>query len=396
MRVVHLADLHLGFRQYQRLTPSGINQREADVTATLHRAIDQVIACAPDLIVVAGDVFHTVRPSNTAILEAFRAIGRLREQLPDTTIIMVAGNHDAPRTAETRCILQLFRELGVLVADTRAEVFEVPAHDAVVLAVPDVPGLERPPLVPPRAATHRVLLLHGEVAGMLPLHAAATDRATVEIPVEALHADQWSYIALGHYHVHREVAPRAWYSGSIDYTSSNPWGELHEEREQRVPGKGFVEHDCATGTHRFHAVATSRPLLDLPALDADGLSPQQLDAAIAQRVATAPGGIDDRIVRLVVHNAPRALIRDLDVAAQREYRARTVHFHLDARRPAARTRTAPDGTLPRRTLAMMLTDHLRDCALAGGVDRSAFLARGLQLLQDAEDAAAAAMPVLEH
>jgi hypothetical protein len=31
LRLVHLADLHLGYRQYQRLTPRGINQREADV-----------------------------------------------------------------------------------------------------------------------------------------------------------------------------------------------------------------------------------------------------------------------------------------------------------------------------------------------------------------------------
>ena len=34
MRLVHLSDLHLGYRQYQRLTPGGINQREADVAAT--------------------------------------------------------------------------------------------------------------------------------------------------------------------------------------------------------------------------------------------------------------------------------------------------------------------------------------------------------------------------
>ena len=52
MRLVHLSDLHLGFRQYQRLTPTGINQREADVAATASRAVAQIIACAPDLIVV--------------------------------------------------------------------------------------------------------------------------------------------------------------------------------------------------------------------------------------------------------------------------------------------------------------------------------------------------------
>ena len=67
MRLVHLSDLHLGFRQFQRQTPAGINQREADVAASFARAIDRLIAIAPDVVLVGGDVFHTVRPTNTAI-----------------------------------------------------------------------------------------------------------------------------------------------------------------------------------------------------------------------------------------------------------------------------------------------------------------------------------------
>ena len=97
MRLVHLSDLHLGFRQYQRLTPGGINQREADVGDTFQRAMMQIAELEPDVIVVGGDVFHTVRPSNPAILRAFRVFSALRDRLPDTPVIMVAGNHDAPR-----------------------------------------------------------------------------------------------------------------------------------------------------------------------------------------------------------------------------------------------------------------------------------------------------------
>ncbi|HYS70260.1 MAG TPA: metallophosphoesterase, partial [Gemmatimonadaceae bacterium] len=56
MRLVHLADIHLGFRQYQRQTPAGLNQREADVAASMRNVIDKVIELKPDLVLIAGDV----------------------------------------------------------------------------------------------------------------------------------------------------------------------------------------------------------------------------------------------------------------------------------------------------------------------------------------------------
>ena len=397
MRLVHLSDLHLGFRQYQRLTPTGINQREADVAATVSRAVAQIIACAPDLIVVGGDVFHTVRPSNPAILHAFRTFSALRDRLPDTPIVMVAGNHDAPRTSETGCILRLFREIDVHVADAKAELFTFAGRSLAVLAVPDVPGIDRPPFVPPEGYEHTVLLLHGEIAGMLPAHAAPADRAAIEIDPAELHAEQWSYVALGHYHVYREVATRAYYSGSLDYTSSNPWGELREEREQRIPGKGFIEHDLVSGAHRFHPVAPSRPLLDLEPIDASGMGATDVDSALRARVDSAIGGIDERVVRVTVRNIARHIVRELNHDALREYRKRAMHFHLDARRPEVLARRGKGEGAPgrRATLPELVAERLHERPLPAGVDREQLVSLGLRYLQQAEDAAMAALPVLE-
>lgn len=398
MRLVHLSDLHLGFRQYQRLTPAGINQREADVAATVQRAIAQIVALSPDVIVVGGDIFHSVRPSNPAILHAYRVFSMLRDRLPDASIIMVAGNHDAPRTLETGCILRLFREIGIHVADAKAELFAFPSKSLAVLAVPDVPGIDRPPLLPPEGYTHRVLLMHGELRGMLPAHAAPADRAAIEIPVEELNAESWSYVALGHYHVYREVATRSYYSGSIDYTSSNPWGELREQHDHRVPGKGFIEHDLTTGFHKFHPVAPSRALLDLEPIDASGMGATELDAALRARVDTAAGGIDDRVVRATVRNVPRHVVRELDHAALREYRKRAMHFHLDTRRPEplVRKRTGEGSPGRRATLPEILAERLQERALPPGIERDVLVTTGLRYLQQAEDAASAAMPVVDN
>ena len=391
MRLVHLSDLHLGYRQYQRQTPAGINQREADVASAFTRAIDRTIALRPDLIVLGGDIFHTVRPTNPAILHAFAQFSRLRAALPETPVVMVAGNHDTPRSTETGCILRLFRPLGVDVVDLEPQRLAYPALGASVLAVPDAPGMARPKLDADPDARWNVLLLHGEVEGMLPAGAASVDRAGIEFTREELGLRQWSYVALGHYHVHREIAPNAFYAGSLDYTSANPWGELQEEREGGLPGKGFIEYDLAAGTHRFHHVEPSRTLLDLPGIHARGMSAQELDAAIRERVEGADGGIDDRIVRLVVRDVPRHVARELDHRALRDYRRRALHFHLDTRKPELVRHVGASGPGTRRpSLADTVREKLRTRVLPGDVDREALVALGLKYLEEADAVVAAA------
>jgi len=91
MKIAHLADVHLGFRQYQRQTPNGINQREADVSNAFERAVDGVISYDPDVLLLAGDLFHSVRPTNHAILYAFGQFKRIRETCPDLQIVIIAG-----------------------------------------------------------------------------------------------------------------------------------------------------------------------------------------------------------------------------------------------------------------------------------------------------------------
>src|ERR1051325_8579139 len=210
MRLVHLSDLHLGYRQDQRLTPTGVNQREADVAKTFAAAVDRIIELAPDAVLVAGDVFHTVRPTNQAILHAFLQFARLVHQLPGAIVIIVAGNHDIPRAAGTGGILPLLGQLGIHVADRAPRRLDFADPGLSVLAVPDIPGA-RPSLTPDPSARYNVLLLHGAVEGTLPAYIAASDRAAIEISHEELGAAQWDYVALGHYHVYREIAQTAYY-----------------------------------------------------------------------------------------------------------------------------------------------------------------------------------------
>jgi DNA repair protein SbcD/Mre11 len=382
MRLAHLADLHLGFRQYQRQSSAGNNQREADVARAARHAIDAVIEAAPDVILIAGDVFHQVRPSNPMILFALRELTRLRAALPATPVVMIAGNHDLPRAAETGCILALFRTIGITVVEHEPERLRFPALDLALFAVPDRLGQPLPALTTDASARWNVLLLHGEVQGVLPDRAVMVDRTPSEVTVDELQAAEWDYVALGHYHVHRQVAERSWYAGSLDYVSTNAWGEIAEQRQHAVPGKGFVLHDLATGAHTFVPVATERRFLDLEPVDARALAPADVDALVADRIAQVPGGIEDAVIRLVVREIPRHVARDLDHKAIRDYKRRALHFQLDTRKPElVRTRTGSGAGGPRPSLPMLVKEKLEARVLTADVDRAAFVALGLDYLQ---------------
>ncbi len=388
MRLVHLSDLHLGYRQYQRLTPGGVNQREADVAATFRAAIDRIIGLGPDVVVVAGDVFHSVRPTNQAILHAFIQFGRLAHALPDTIVVLVAGNHDTPRSAETGGILQLFAQLGLHVVDREARRLAFPERGLSILAVPDVPNMVRPSLTPDPDAPINVLVLHGEVQGMLPANVTATDRASVEISHEELGASRWDYVALGHYHVYREVAPNAYYSGSIDYTSANTWGELYEERIAGIGGKGFIECDLTTGEHRFHVLPPARPLVDLPPVGARGLSAADVDERIRSAVDACDGGIDEKIVRITVRDVPRHVSRELDHRAIREYKRRALNFQLDLRRPELLRLHGTGAPGRRPSLNEIVREKLLARTLDPDVDRAALVERALVYLDEAQSTTA--------
>lgn len=386
MKLAHIADPHLGVRQYHRQTPSGINQREADIAHAFRAAIDGVIEARPDAVVVAGDLFHSVRPTNGAIVFAFRQFQRLREALPQAPIVLIAGNHDTPRSVETGSILRLFEELGVDVAADEARRLVYPHLDLSVLAVPHqalVSG-ERPLLRPEGSERHRVLVLHGEIEGVLPGERSAAEYGGALIALPELDADAWTYVALGHYHVRRQVARRAWYAGVLEYVSPNLWGELVEEHRHGIPGKGWLLADLDAGGVAFMPVPAARGILDLEPIEAEGLSAAAVDALITLRLRAVPGGIADRIVRLRVLDIPRHVARELDHAAIRTYRNEALHLHLDLRRPEVNRMVGVGAPGRRQTLPELVGSYLARRPLPAELDREAFVRLGERLMDAVE------------
>jgi exonuclease SbcD len=383
VKLAHIADPHLGIRQYHRQTPGGINQREADVARAFRTAIDGVIAAVPDAVVIAGDLFHSVRPTNAAIVFAFQQFQRLREALPAAPIVLIAGNHDTPRSVETGSILRLFEEVGVDVATTEPRRLVYPELDLSVFAVPrqSVLAADRPALIPEGPQKRHVLLVHLEVEGEYSPHRGAEDYGGAVLTRRELHLEDWTYVALGHYHTQHQVARNAWYAGALDYIGPNVWGERADETDHGDHGKGWLLVDLERGRVERRPVPAAREILDLEPVQAEGQSAAALDALIAGRITAIPGGIANKIVRLRVLDIPRHAARELNHAAIRGYKADALHFHLDLRRPEVHRTTGMGGPGRRQTLPDLVHAYLSNRPLPAELDRAAFVRLGQEFME---------------
>ena len=329
MRIAHIADPHLGYRAYNRITSQGINRREADAFKAFQSAMAKVAQIRPDLILIAGDMFHVVRPSNLTIQHTFSEFAALRAKT-DAPIVIVGGNHDSPRSADTGCILDLLANLpGIHVAHSEYVQVKLDNLDTSVFclchrALPHVSSLK---IEPDPSSKRNILLAHGTVEGVI-RHAYDL----FELSRSQVITDDWDYIAFGHYHCFTELAPNAYYAGSLEYTSTSIWNETNVQ-------KGFIEYDLdERKLVKFHNIDT-RDVIDLRPIDANGVTADDLNTMMERRMESIEGGHADKIVRLVVEQLPRSVQADLDFALVRRIRAEALHFELQLRPPSRSSRS---------------------------------------------------------
>lgn len=298
MRGVMAADTHLGFRAYAR-TENGRNAREQDVERAWSRLVDLVVEQQPDFFSISGDVFHTVRPSLHAVKAYRDGLRRISEET-SADVVVIPGNHDCPKTAETLSPCVIPDDLPRVHVVTSAQWLELDLANgerAAVLCVPhDNLGAAAtfdPALAP--AADVRVLVIHAAVK------TSAIDNALPrfyagELAVDVgMLAEQFDVVAAGDYHEVTRLHPTrtAFYPGSIERTSSNIWDEKHP--------KGVVCYDTATGTAEFREIPT-RPMHTYEMSEGFESTVEGVNRALELIADTEHEGA---IVRLVVEDFPR-------------------------------------------------------------------------------------------
>ncbi|MEM9259066.1 MAG: exonuclease subunit SbcD, partial [Bacteroidota bacterium] len=88
MKILHTSDWHLGHRLYDR-------DRTDEHRAALAWLLDTIEAEKVKVLIVAGDVFDTMNPSNTARNLYYSFLGELQRTGCQAAVI-IGGNHDSP------------------------------------------------------------------------------------------------------------------------------------------------------------------------------------------------------------------------------------------------------------------------------------------------------------
>lgn len=247
--MLHTADWHLGriFNGYSLL------EEQAQL---LDQILDLVLREAPDLFILAGDVFDRGNPRREAVELFDRFLERIYRE-SDTAIVVIAGNHDAPERIGFGGALHDPRRVLIRGGLTRLEEPLILEDNEGVVAVTAIPyagvfavrdRFHDPDIADPDAVVERQLLAarrgvpenareiivsHTFVAG----GSGSDSERSLESAggIEAVAADRYdgaSYVALGHLHRPQEL-PLS--SGILRYSGSiMPFGFDELDREKSV------------------------------------------------------------------------------------------------------------------------------------------------------------------
>jgi len=110
---VHASALHLGYAQY------GLEARRQDFDNAFTELVDKTIELKPAFMIIAGDLFHQARPSNTTLENAIRNFKRLRDA--GIPVLTVDGSHDSAPNMITGTIL--------IPLDSAGLIYHLPRHE---------------------------------------------------------------------------------------------------------------------------------------------------------------------------------------------------------------------------------------------------------------------------
>ena len=137
MRALHTADWHLSTQRSKLDPETGLNARLIDFYRCARFTVEDGLARGAQLVLHAGDAFNGCRPSPTEAWLFRQAVEPARQaRVP---VVLLLGNHDAPRSSVEKHALDLVRETPGLTVVDRPTLLNVwRGSDDVVVEPPEM------------------------------------------------------------------------------------------------------------------------------------------------------------------------------------------------------------------------------------------------------------------
>lgn len=337
LRILHLADLHLGFTGPSHLlVPEGPQAgrplREVDVEAAAQWIVAEARTLLPaaDLVLIAGDLFHRASPLPRAVAAAAGLIAGLREL--GTEVIIIDGNHDTPGRVIHGSALAFLEALGATVVTAAARTIDgaswlKPAlQNVVVCALPASADPEEQLSLHPVPGKINLLLAHGRPST---LGETWGGRGATPLAPELLRRE-WTYAALGDWHAHghqplREVP--AFYPGSLEALNFGEARHHPAVDDDPYAQGGMLLVDVVDGhaTVERRTYPDRRPVLRLNTIDAR----QQAGHAVLEQLERQLEDIPAQaLVTIRVCHCPPELYPALDRLRLEQLKGRCAHLEL--------------------------------------------------------------------
>lgn len=324
LKIVHLADTHLGFSAYRKITKDGLNQREVDVYDAFRKAVDKILEIKPDLIIHAGDLFDSVRPNNRAIKFALNQLLRISKN--NIPMILIAGNHETPKLSETGHIFSIFEHIEnvyPIYNEYRRIYLDLKGKKVSIFCVPQFKNkdefndaLNKLKMDSSKKGDedYKILTAHVGTVGLYEFRMNEFNEQL--IPMGILKSD-FDYIALGHFHRFVKIFDNAFYSGSTERFS---FTEANEK-------KGFVEVILEDEKPLVNFIPLeTRDMIDFDAIDCTNKNSSEIIKSIREVVEKKD--IKDKIVRVNLKNVSSHIYRTLDFNELKQILNGALHFDI--------------------------------------------------------------------
>lgn len=287
IKILHLADLHIGMENYGKIDPAtGLHSRLLDYLRCFDEAIEIGMREEVDLVLIAGDIYKNRTPNPTHQREFAKRIRRIcAAGIP---VFIITGNHDISPALGRAHAVEIFATLdieGVTIADRpKLHWIETRKGEVQIIALPwisrqslltkeelkqaslneieselrkrvdrfiEQSAAELDPNVP------AVLAFHGSIDGaVLGAERSITLGQDMVLARSIVAQAGIDYVALGHIHKHQSLGehPPIVYPGSIERID---FGEAKDDK-----GCVIVELERGNARWQFHPL-DARPFVSI-------------------------------------------------------------------------------------------------------------------------------------